>query len=340
MMNMRKQTDVPITSSLAGMLLLAALFMLVPDHASAADKPEALLFTDHPLVGRSWDVKLARFISEKEYRQRLLDAEYILLGELHNNLAHHRHQAQVIRELSKAGRKAAVAYEMISLKQGEMLAGKTIASSDQLIDILKQTRSGWDYDTQYRMLFDATLAAGFPFIATNLDSKSLMSALMQDPIDIDASTRKVMDKAAFDELQDASLKAEIQYSHCDLLDDHMAGVMAQGQRLRDAVITSSLIAIDSPVKVLIAGLGHVRSDRGLPFYIQRNLQAPARILSVGMLEVSPDMNEPAAYSEYFSSDSLPFDVIVFTPRVDMGDPCEGLAEKLGKGARHGGESSK
>jgi hypothetical protein len=79
--------------------------------------------------------------------------------------------------------------------------------------------------------------------------------------------------------------------------------------------------------VLVAGGGHARADRGVPW--QLRLMAPGRsALAVGLLEVIPDEADPAAYVAAFHTDAMPFDVVWFTPRMDESDPCEVYAEQL------------
>ena len=80
-------------------------------------------------------------------------------------------------------------------------------------------------------------------------------------------------------------------------------------------------------KVLIAGNGHSRADRGVPWYLGRGA-AGAAIVSVGLLEVVPGEDDPAAYAASFGAEDLPFDFVWFTPRVDDQDPCEVYAEQL------------
>jgi uncharacterized iron-regulated protein len=65
--------------------------------------------------------------------------------------------------------------------------------------------------------------------------------------------------------------------------------------------------------VLVAGNGHVRKDRGVPWYLAR-LRPGARSVSVGLLEVQDDIVEPAL--------GLPYDYVWYTARAaDRGEPC-------------------
>jgi uncharacterized iron-regulated protein len=63
--------------------------------------------------------------------------------------------------------------------------------------------------------------------------------------------------------------------------------MILGQRVRDIVMTESLLNSQSPLKVLIAGAGHVRNDRGVPVYIHTQT-INARILALGFVEVDDE----------------------------------------------------
>jgi len=312
-------------------LLLAALMMLLTGCVlPPAVDADGLLYFDHPLVDRIYQVKSASFIDNEQLIDRIIEADYLLLGELHDNRVHHRHQAWVIRQLALAGRDAGIAYEMIYKEQGERLAGMKISSAGQLIDILNETQTGWDYENQYRPLFVETLAAGYPIVAANLDRKKLMEVLQQGEDRLPADYRRILDNTPFSDAQRRDLRNEIAISHCNMLDAPTTSMMMQAQRIRDAVLTESLLAIKTPVKVMVAGLGHVRNDRGLPLYLEKNLEAAADIVAIGMIEVDPEKTEPAVYAEAWGGDTLPFDIVIFTPTVDQGDLCGELKKHFNK----------
>lgn len=48
---------------------------------------------DHSLTGRIWDVSSARFIDRETLVERLAGADFVLLGERHDNPDHHMQQA-------------------------------------------------------------------------------------------------------------------------------------------------------------------------------------------------------------------------------------------------------
>jgi hypothetical protein len=72
--------------------------------------------------------------------------------------------------------------------------------------------------------------------------------------------------------------------------------------------------------VLVAGAGHVRVDRGVPYYL-RQRKADVSMASVAFVEVVRGADAPSAYAEGFASAELPFDLVWFTPRASDDDPC-------------------
>jgi uncharacterized iron-regulated protein len=75
--------------------------------------------------------------------------------------------------------------------------------------------------------------------------------------------------------------------------------------------------------ILIAGAGHVRSDRGVPAHLARDPQTKPAV-SVAFLEVRAGRCSPAAYAEDLGVSALPFDYVVFTPGAEREDPCEAM----------------
>ena len=77
---------------------------------------------NHPLTGRIWEVASGKFIDRHNLMMRLARAEFVLLGEKHDNPDHHRLQAEVLRGLIAAGRRPAVGFEMFSLDDAGAIA--------------------------------------------------------------------------------------------------------------------------------------------------------------------------------------------------------------------------
>jgi uncharacterized iron-regulated protein len=86
-------------------------------------------------------------------------------------------------------------------------------------------------------------------------------------------------------------------------------------------MADSLLAAERDGAVLIAGTGHVRTDRGVPAYLR--LRRPdATVASLAFLEVDRRRAAPAHYAD------LPYDYVWFTPGTDDTDPCERFRQPL------------
>ena len=286
--------------------------------ATEAEIPPALILTDHPLANRIYDVRAGRFITEDTLYRRLTRAGYILIGETHDNTAQHRVETAIVDYLAGLHRPASVSFEMIDNQQGRLLQGRKIKSSAELIELLKQTDSGWDYEIYYRNLFDSVIRAGFSILPANIERTLLVGLMNRHAVEVPADLQRLLSATQLsDRAMDAMLK-DIMDSHCGMLKPEQARPMVTGQRLRDAAMAASLLQSTAELKVLIAGNGHVRTDLGVPRYIHT---ANSPLIAIGVLEVEEDNDKPTDYAADWNSDKLPFDYVWFTARANRVDPC-------------------
>jgi uncharacterized iron-regulated protein len=99
--------------------------------------------------------------------------------------------------------------------------------------------------------------------------------------------------------------------------------MALAQRARDGQMADRLLGAHGGPAVLVAGAGHVRTDRGVPLRI-RAARPGARVVSVAFVEVDRDRTTPESYAGRYAATRLPFDFVWFTPRANDDDPCKGM----------------
>jgi len=310
---------------LISLMLTGCLLTSVTACMPSSVKKPKLVMLDHPLVGKIWHVKQQAFVDQSTLVEQLLANEYILLGERHDNLVHHQHQAWFIETLAKQNRHASVAFEMIDNYQGDRLSKQKITSVEQLIDVLNLSKSNWQYELRYKNIFAAALEAGFDIDAANLNSKRLMHTVMQGEEKLPDDYQQMLAKTPFTDQQYGALQLEINEAHCNMLPDKSSRSMALGQRLRDAIMAHSLLKSKADVKVLIAGIGHVRNDRAVPLYLKTNLNnSENKIFSIGFIEVDNELKNAKDYLQYTGYQSLPFDIFWFTPKVQRTDSCEEL----------------
>ncbi|WP_141618736.1 ChaN family lipoprotein [Myxococcus sp. AB036A] len=292
------------------------------------------LHREHPLTGRIWDVKAARFVDADTLRRSLAQARFVVLGERHDQPDHHQLQAWLVHALTEGGRKPALAFEMLDVgQQAAVDASRAQAPRDAeaLALAVNWAGSGWPDWALYRPVFAAGLEAGLPIVAANLPRSQVRDLVMRGPEALPPELRQRLSlDTPLPEPVEQAMRQEQDEAHCGHLPQEMLGPMVQAQRARDAHLADRLSNADTGQGgVLITGNGHARTDRGVP--AQLAARAPGKdVRSVGLLEVDPKLPEPADYAAYFGAQSLPFDYVWFTPAMPMEDPCAALLKRSKK----------
>ena len=296
--------------------ILAACNTVRPDADNTI--PPGLIFQDHVLADKIFAVKTNQKIDEAGLMQAISAAEYILIGETHDNTRHHQIQAGIMDFLALSNSSASVAFEMIDTEQGRMLGLYKITSPDMLITILNQHPSGWEYELYYRDLFDSVIRAGFSIMPANIVRKRLVEMMEDGQGNLTAEHENILSRFPLAPQTAAAMEREIIDAHCGMLTREQAQPMLRGQRIRDVTMAMNLTGSNALKKILIAGNGHVRNDWGVPKYLNDGRD---HLVTVGLLEVDTGRNAPADYSEFWQNHELPFDYVWFTAQADRDDPC-------------------
>jgi uncharacterized iron-regulated protein len=301
-----------------------ATALLAGCHAAAKDSAETgMLLSDNSLVDKIWQVSEKRFVSKRQLLNNIVNHNYILLGETHDNPLHHNYQAWVIQQLHNQGRQVAVAFEMITPEQEQILKKHAVQSAEEIFDLLDWEKSGWPSRDIYKPVFETALNANDSIVAANIARKELNQIVMQGNSEVPAAIMAQLDENPMNKEAEAMLRTEIEESHCRMLPEAMVPAMMLGQRVRDAVIANSLVANkQTDGIVLIAGSGHTQKN-GVPVFIH-SADPSAKVFSMAWMEVDQRLSKPEQYAQYWGSEDLPFDYVWFTARIDRPDPCEEL----------------
>jgi uncharacterized iron-regulated protein len=191
-----------------------------------------------------------------------LGHDVYFLGEIHDNPAHHRTQADWVAAL---GPKALV-FEMLTPDQAGRVTPALIADAEQLGAVLGWADSGWPEFAMYHPIFAAAPDAAYLGAAVPRDAaRAAMSQGVAAAFGGQAA-RFGLDRPLPDDEQ-ARREALQLRAHCDALPGEMLPGMVAIQRLRDARLAErALEALDrygAPVAV-ITGNGHARRDWGAP----------------------------------------------------------------------------
>jgi uncharacterized iron-regulated protein len=318
-----------------GLLLLALLAACAPrfdprlvDVPIAGRRWVSTELVRHPLAGRIWDVRAARLVDEATLGAAVASADFVALGEVHDNPDHHLLQARLLRAITAAGRRPALAFEMLDADKQPAVDASIAAAPrdpDALARAVGWDRSGWPEFAWYRPIFAAGLEAGLPVVAANLARPQVkeMRAKGRDALDEPLRVRLAREEP-IPPATLAALRAEMQESHCGELPESALDGLVLVQRARDARMAERMTTEGRDRgAVLVTGTGHARTDRGVPALVAKD--APGRrVLSVAFTEVEEGEVDPAAYRDDGAAAPAPFDFLVFTPRARREDPCAAM----------------
>jgi len=185
---------------------------------------------------------------------RLSAAQIVVLGESHDNPAHHAFQAEMVDRLAPK----AVIYEMLTADQAALVEPRLIDDMALLEEKLGWNASGWPDFAMYYPIFKASQTARVYGAAVPRDAAR---QAMQDGLSIafgeDAGIFGLLDDLAED--QQTAREALQMTAHCDALPE-----------------------TGGPV-VVITGNGHARTDWGMPATLAR-ARFGAKVVSVGQGE--------------------------------------------------------
>lgn len=234
-----------------------------------------------------------------------LDADVVILGEVHDNPAHHLAQAAALEELNPK----AVVWEMISADDAAKLAEIDLTDSAAVAELLAWDRSGWPAFELYAPVFAAADGAvQFGGHVPREAARAAMEAGSAAAFGAEAG-RFGLDQP-LPEDQQAAREADQLASHCNALPEEMLPLFVDVQRLRDATlaraVTQALETAGGPVAV-ITGNGHARKDRGVPVYLAA-ADPQARVFVLGQSEAGQIAGE--------------YDQVLDAAPAERPDPCE------------------
>ncbi len=231
-------------------------------------------------------------------------ADVFVLGEVHDNPAHHATQADLVARIAPT----ALVFEMISPAEAALV--EDVSDAAALAETLRWDAKGWPDFTMYHPIFLA--APGARIVGADVEREELMSAMRATAADVlgtDVVSAHLWPRSG--PVVDALIEDQ-RAAHCGELPEELLPGMVEAQRLRDAALAlAARAAVEDaggPV-VVITGNGHARTDTGVPFVLDA-LAPELAVWSLGQLEEA--------------ADTAPFDAFLVTEPVERGDPCDAL----------------
>lgn len=265
----------------------------------------------------------------------------VLLGEVHDNPEHHAVRGEILwprldpRVANGNLRPAAVFEHIRATQQAQVDAFYRKAArshrawrASDLLRVLKWDETGWPDAEAFHPLFDAALQAKLPIYPGNAARDRMRALVRGDQTGISEEELTLLKTAqAMPEALVRALAVELEGSHCGVMPASAFGPMSLAQRYTDAHMAESLAkaAQKHGGAFLLAGNGHVRTDRGVPWYLRQ--MAPARkVVAVMLLEVEVGKDDAGGYAPRTPEGHWATDYVLFTPQHVRPDPCEKMRQ--------------
>ena len=307
--------------------------------------PAAAQAPTHPLAGHIVvaGTNVTIVVGEPGDHSHLIPCDTItLLGEVHDNPDHHRMRAKLIRSLHLSINESCEAksfvFEHISADQQPGLdkfatfdrEARRLATAGDLFRLVDWDKSGWPATRIFAPLIQEVIDSRRPILAGNPTRDSMRKAANEGLVALDpALARKLALDQPLDAILADDLLGELEASHCGMMPKSAFTNMAVAQRYRDAYMADvALEAAQAHGSVVVfAGNGHVRSDRGIPWYIRQ--RAPAqKFISVVFVETEEGKTDASAYGPRDPQGKPAADYVAFALPAQRKDPCEAMRKRM------------
>lgn len=236
------------------------------------------------------------------------DAQILVLGEVHDNPAHHAEQARLVAQIAPQ----AVVWEMLSPAQIAAAAGVDRSDGAAFGKALGWEAAGWPDFALYHPIFRA--AASAQHIGAAVAKDDLNRAVKQGAAAVvGPEAAALWALGSLPPEDQAAREAEQREAHCSALPERLLPGMVEAQRLRDqAMAAAAVAALDRGLRpvVVITGTGHARKDRGVPALIAA-ARPDLKVWALGQVEEDPGPHGP-------------FDAVNVTDPAPREDPCLAL----------------
>ena len=253
-------------------------------------------------------------VSTAELMRRVAAADYVLLGEYHDNVTDHRLRGAMI---SASARHPAVVFEQFAQSGSPIPLPAAGESREEWLDHHGFDRKGWKWPL-HQPVVEAAITDGRSLWGSGLSRDTVRPVVMKGLVAAPSWLQGLLKQSPLDSVAQAAIDKELLDGHCGKLPENMYPGMRAAQQVRDASMAQTLLlAGQTGPAWLIAGNGHVRSDMGVPRLL-RNAAPKKSVLAVGFLERDTAGVMPTAAERRL------YDLAVVTPATVRADPCAGM----------------
>ncbi len=301
-------------------------------------------FRDHPLVGKVYvprkDGALDASVAGqsqllKAMSEQAIRSQFLLLGENHNNPDHHILQAKMLETVVKADRKPDMVFEMIPRSLSAEANSYNLKNDPELEGFAKRLaweKRGWYSWDIYKPIGLVVAQNQLRVVAGNFDRKLVRSLYKSKTALSEEEHKRFALNESFPPHLQVSLNQELIASHCGMIGETALPAMTRIQRAKDGLMADAMISSSlNSGTVLIAGNGHIRKDRGVPWVLRKKLSDTSGLIntySIGLIEVRKNITDPKQYELINSKGEALYDVVIFTPKTNIDDPCAAMRKQF------------
>ena len=253
-------------------------------------------------------------VSSAELMHRVAAADFVLLGEYHDNAIDHRLRGAMI---SAATRHPAIVFEQFAQSSSPIPLPAAGESREEWLDHHGFDRKGWKWPL-HEPVVEAAISDARSLWGSGLSRDTVRPVVMKGLDAAPGWLQSVLHQSPLDSVAQAAIDKELLDGHCGKLPEMMYPGMRAAQQVRDAAMAQMLLTAGATGPAwLIAGNGHVRSDMGVPRLL-RNAAPKKSVLVVGFLERDTAGVMPSA------AERKVYGIVVVTPATVREDPCKGM----------------
>jgi len=254
------------------------------------------------------EIKSQKTLTVEELIEKLKRANYILLGEFHDNASHHQLRGDLILRLNQSKQVVVVEY---------LLAGKEVQFLGSTLESLHTAglnSKAWSWSI-YGPLFEQLRISQRPIVGSNLDRSISKAIFSGEPNPIPSSLKEDYQKSPLSAPAMAALEQDLIEGHCGKLPPAYLKPMMLVQRLTD--ISMARVLVERSSGILLAGNGHIRNDYGVP-QVLKAIAPHQSVVNVAFTE--DDGLDSKAIANYRDR----YDYVWLTKPIERKDPCADL----------------
>lgn len=281
----------------------------------------------HAAAVGDWLDAQGELLTERAAVTQTVDADVVLLGEVHDSADIHRRQIALLKALSS--QPMVLALEQLDLENWDALVSKQASNAGVDAHALAEAggfdEEGWGWE-HYGPLFELAVENEWLVRPLNLSRQKAMAIAMAEedwPEALPLEQQEVLNsrapELALPEAKQDDLLDTLIGAHCQDMERGLARRIARAQVARDILMADAIVRMREafPRRRVVAIMGnqHARLDRGVGYWLEQMDASPdGTILSVAMVPVNStsSVNEVGAYH-----------LRLLTEPVNRPSPCVG-----------------